>query len=545
MSSALSGFSIVGGIPSNSASPTDVWILKQKSQLSNPNAKIYTMKLFPSSAMVRFIGLIVFSSGEAYRSANPLENAIYKSFEGTRNVELFTGMEYEIGVYKLIRDKLILPKVCTNFVEIFTPETKKEGASFKELVGGILSEGNRNDLVANFYDSVLFTLLEEKGRERYKDTRKSIVRESPRGSSDTVYDLSDRYRLKQVLKKLRIYDIASVDKIFARLFEDLRFNFVISEMAASSQSPGPDAEIRVLSLRDVLTKRYEQPKQTLVSESNSAAVVLQTFSACLAMGNVAKVFHNDLHDGNAFVEISKLPRSVRYRLVDTSGETVFDIVLTSKYKVKIFDFDRAYAKSLGKNPLVDYFDFCGKYHTCNEELFLPRGGMRRENIANMVSVAAWISGCGRSQENAGIKNLVSEVMAGGDPGSLLHSTAKADIQTLFKYTCVTNDSEYVDDAIDKDEASISVEMVTLETKTPIGPSKTHQHFFIGDESGGINLSKEIYDWEIFDEPEDILIKLSNAIGAGYKNSKDSTIEPYEKDKHSDLEFEFDLRMMRK
>lgn len=60
--------------------------------------------------------------------------------------------------------------------------------------------------------------------------------------------------------------------------------------------------------------------------------------------------HNDLHGGNVWVEPRTHLSNVFYH--DLSTHRVW-LLLDSKFTARIYDFDRAYCKSLGTNPLCD------------------------------------------------------------------------------------------------------------------------------------------------------------------------------------------------
>ena len=145
----------------------------------------------------------------------------------------------------------------------------------------------------------------------------------------------------------------------------------------------------------------------------------------------------------------------------------------------------------------------------------------------MVSIAAWISGCSLESKNT-VGELVSNIMSIGEPDS----SETADIKTLFRYTCVTNDSYQVKMGIKYNKKPMYSEMSSIQTTTNLGTSGP-QNFFIhkGDKSKP-DLNKDIYDWRMFDSPEAILLKLVNVIGG----------ESYDPVKHKEIEFEFNLEM---
>lgn len=534
----LSNFTVIGGFPSNSASPTDVWILKLTSELLDADAPEYVMKLFLSSNTVKKASELIGEPDEDLR--NDIENALASIYEfELRDPSYFIGMEYEIAVYNRIKESLIFPKVCTNFVDIITPPSG-DGASFEEMLELLLRSApsmkvSGEDVKANLYESILFMLFDYNGA-----TRNFTIDQDDAVESGEYKMVSNRSMLSELIRILGTGNTDTVDFYFNKFFGpysdvNASFNFVISEKARESRSLSVDNKKSVLTLRDVLSHRYKHLSKSTLSTGEVASIILQTFCASVAMSAEAGVFHNDLHHDNVFVEIHDTPRTVRYKLVGKDGVTVFDKVLTTRFKVRIFDFDRSYATTLGENPLLDYLLLCGPYHTCNQT---------GNNLSNVVSISAWLSGCWMQEaaaKGSKIGEFLEETLSRDGANKEL---AKTDIRTLFKYTCVTNNSLYTTEsdlnagnAFSSYSEPIATEMIKLRAK-----SSGNQPFFTGPPGRlDIHLNRDIYSWEMFDDVDAILKKLVNAINDNHTpGTIDGAYDLDDSDKDKEFEFNLDL-----
>ena len=83
------------------------------------------------------------------------------------------------------------------------------------------------------------------------------------------------------------------------------------------------------------------------------------FQVCVAIYtlNLSQTAHNDLHLGNIWLVPNK------EKIVYIMGKIVYTV--NCGYKVLIYDFDRSYVKSLGKNVTLDS-DLCTRYSQCNK-----------------------------------------------------------------------------------------------------------------------------------------------------------------------------------
>lgn len=133
--------------------------------------------------------------------------------------------------------------------------------------------------------------------------------------------------------------------------ENVTFNILVNENAK------PDT----LTLNE-----WEKKHRGSIYNSSSEmkneyiCIIFQCIAACYAM-SCSKLTHHDIHMNNVFVE----PLSQKTRLSYIYDGQLY--TFETKYFVKIYDFDRAYANSLGDNILLKPDKgYCNIYRTCNE-----------------------------------------------------------------------------------------------------------------------------------------------------------------------------------
>jgi hypothetical protein len=110
---------------------------------------------------------------------------------------------------------------------------------------------------------------------------------------------------------------------------------------------------RVVTLHEWLRKE--------VSISDYACMMFQITAALRAM-ELSIFVHNDLHLNNILVELNDTATNVDYVM---DGQ---HFGICSKFRILIFDFDRAYVKQLGPNTLVDRHDCYPKEFVAGRDL---------------------------------------------------------------------------------------------------------------------------------------------------------------------------------
>ena len=293
------GLNIIG-LKSDSASPTDTMIVEFKEGTTYEGKPIN--KAF----------LKIWLSHETFKYAD--ENIIKLSNYETRKFELsldFSGLNYEVKVYRDIVKPLIETNICPNFIKFLG---SGKNCSFHNVATMISGPLNDAKIVKAFHGNTIRILKGEK--------RKSV---------NEVYDISE-------LKKfVEITSHVDVVKYFT-------YNILANEVI----KPGTVTMSRFLYNKNT--------DKTVVS-----TVLFQALAACYAM-SCSKMVHNDLHLGNIYVE----PLETTTRLNYIYGGDLY--TFETNYIVKVFDFDRAYVKRFGENPLldVDTSNLCEHSSQCNK-----------------------------------------------------------------------------------------------------------------------------------------------------------------------------------
>jgi hypothetical protein len=107
-----------------------------------------------------------------------------------------------------------------------------------------------------------------------------------------------------------------------------------------------------------LRKWLSKKRDIINFEEELWNVIFQITAACYAM-SLSKMIHNDLHAGNIFIQELDTITDFLYNIND------IPILIRTKYKVLIFDFDRSYVKKLGENQILNS-EICSNTSQCNE-----------------------------------------------------------------------------------------------------------------------------------------------------------------------------------
>jgi hypothetical protein len=282
----------VGGMKSNSASPTDTWFLDFKDTY-------YKGKKVDQGFLKLFVEWKTIP-----------RDLIYDNY----NIATLKGLNYEMSVYKDIIQNLTNLNICPNFIQ-YLGSTKR--CTYDDVLKFL-----KNNIVIN--EKVL------------SETEiKPVLNENI--SQCLVKSCASRQSIARTnfIKDLHVP-------------KELRYNMIINEnIPPNTTSFG----------------NWIYPKSR-ISNDVLWTILFQLAAACYAM-SLSKLVHNDLHIGNIFIQ--ELDKEKFFVYVINGVE----YVIHTKYKIMLYDFDRAYAKSLGDNPLLSYDrDYmCNEYQQCN--IFIP------------------------------------------------------------------------------------------------------------------------------------------------------------------------------
>ena len=291
----------VKGEPSNSASPTDIWILSFKNTLYNGIAL--------ESAMLK-----LFANLDSINNEADDEETYLKMFDA------LSGLNYEMKVYKEITNPLLNFNICPNFVRCLATQ-----------------EGCTYDNIFNFL------------RNNTTYGTSSILG----GYSNDDFHLDD-YEVENILNK----NIKECLLDFCKSRKSINTKFETSK-AISPPNLSITYNMILNENMDIPNvSRYEKwIERNTLSEKDLWETTFQIVAASYAM-SLSKMVHNDLRLGNIFVK--DLGKEVSNVYV-VNGNFY---VISSRWKIFIFDFDRSYVKRLGENPFINT-EPCLKYSQCN------------------------------------------------------------------------------------------------------------------------------------------------------------------------------------
>lgn len=252
-------------------------------------------------------GLVIkFKSGTNYEG-KPIDYGFVKWFAINKENDSALALEYETKVYKKIIRPLIDNHICTNFIR-YLASGKCDTNVIVNLLNGnlVLDNGSIMDKAEAKLATMLmynFSFFEEETDERNVS---NII---------TEYEYSGEFSPEII-------------------------GILINEAISRN----------TISFNDWLNNwKWD--------DFNILGAILFQICAAIYVLNLSHTAHNDLHLGNIWLE----PNTEKITYI------MDDIIFTvdCEYKVLIYDFDRSYSKSLGKNESLDS-DLCTRYSQCNK-----------------------------------------------------------------------------------------------------------------------------------------------------------------------------------
>ncbi len=299
----------VNGIPSESASPTDVWFVTLQ-----PNTK------YGDTIVNGDVSLKIY--------LNP--NMKFPKFNGKKIVKDDTKeLLYETNVYEHVIGPMLEYKINPHFV-IFYGSARN--CSFKQLLT-ILDHNTENKTTGEPMDSYSLEQV--------------LIRNSwwiGKGLSDRP-SINNPLVVKDKSKSLEI-------QFYNDNRDKLEYNII-----ATAKTQGNTLAKWVKNHIEI-----DSTLKTKTLDSVAEVALIQLVSGLAAL-ELFKCAHNDLHTGNVFIDEFKEAKKVTYIYNGLKGaKSVFKI--NSNISALIYDWDRAYVNDLGDNNINDYF--CKDYSSCNE-----------------------------------------------------------------------------------------------------------------------------------------------------------------------------------
>lgn len=321
------------GLPSNSASPTDVWILRFV------NGTNYNGRPVDTAVMKWWLNprSIV---------ANNVDNLLVSRGSSLDTAPLF-ALDYEADIYSRVINPLVNNNICSNFVTTYASNVGN-GCSFNRMLSILV----RSSL---FQDPDLDHTRTRMALSLKHMTRRIKLRPAIQDTFNRVDKRGNPIIVP--IKPEPMFDVSG----------DNSYHFMINETAYNEGT----TEV-ALTFSKYMYERNKAHLSGSVDQNGNVvppflnitedwAILFQIIAACYAL-SLTKTVHNDLHSGNIF--LIKNDRNLRefckYTLTDSNK--VYRIPVY--YKAKLYDFDRAYNKSiLGKNGLID--STCAVASQCN------------------------------------------------------------------------------------------------------------------------------------------------------------------------------------
>ena len=273
------------------------------------------------------------------------------------------GLIYETNVCQKIINPLINNKICINFV--------------KNLGSGS---------ACNYFD-LLDILLNKTMSDKL-----SILTDT-----ECKHNLNRSIAFISVMDKDRpsINDIEPKidDKISDELYEkykNFKFNMLLNEVINGSFTFG-----------EYIFKMKKTPIEFW-------SILFQLCAGCYAM-SLSKTVHNDLHLNNIFLQKFEDDEYMLYYIND------IPIVIKTRYKVYIYDFDRSYAESLGMNYLLTD-ETCRDTSQCNKYF---------EN-KDIIKILCNIY---NTSKDIGLRNEILELISSNE-------TIKKDIEKIYRHMSI-------------------------------------------------------------------------------------------------------------
>jgi len=315
--------SAIQGLASDSASPSDTWLLTfvPESRYENQPIRRAFLKIWIDSS-----------------SLKPKDLARVQAFQAKRRRGLKTTLamlDYELQVSGEVVRSLVDGGICPNFVRYLGGG---RGCSVDQVLRLLGSVPNAEERLAR---SVWYMLLLQRKRpaiDQEQETHRRSGEEMDGGEGGG----GKQRKRRRLLGSEDPWEALPAAELFGPLRKHLRFNLLVNEALPPSST----------SLRSWM--RSQPPQWSLEAKRILCQVMAQGFLAIFAMES-AKMNHRDLHAGNLQLLFQSRPGrgeegegleegALKYMLFGTSFQFVPSVF------VLLYDFDWAIVDRLGPNP---------------------------------------------------------------------------------------------------------------------------------------------------------------------------------------------------
>jgi hypothetical protein len=330
---------IVRTLPSNSASPSDQYILKFKPETT------YT----------------VYNNGNL--TPKHIELGFLKtSLSATTRLDGDPhGLQYEIKIYQKIKREVLDTGASPNFVYLLDSAINCEFNHVYDILKAGRAKDKEVEILRSFVLNKAYIQLGKKNRPSLKFDGTKLIKDDFFNLVNDQYSLDSLDNVYKNFMELNPEELEILAKGGLTLlpnhenregminttgvYNTTRYNFLLAEAVND----------RTVTLKDFLKQHFSQNTQTgkrklSLDDPNEILnkIVFQLMTACYCLKEL-KITHNDLQNSsNIWIEHLPEPVTIVY-VID--GDTY---ELKTQYIAKIFDFDRAHCADIDeKNPNID------------------------------------------------------------------------------------------------------------------------------------------------------------------------------------------------
>ena len=290
----------VRGLPSNSASPSDVFLMALK-----PGVR------YMGSLVSNAIAKVTVTSGSYRNNVTQLHTGGFIHINPNVAIQSLQSLEYEYLIYGNVTKLLIEYKVCPFFVKVY----------------GIA------------YNCTYDNMLQIVGLDKLDEFKRNVYWYLNSGEKRPAIDnpSMDLWMKNWFFKK----------QFVASSFDPnnkLSFNMIVSEIMSEPSAVS-------FSSFEYSSNVYEPSMQPTMW-----SYLFQVAVACYAL-QCTRTVHQDLHHENLFIVTLPAVKEMYLTVDDVT------YVLQTKRQVAIYDFDRAYCEPLGLNPVLPLFEWASQNYT--------------------------------------------------------------------------------------------------------------------------------------------------------------------------------------
>jgi hypothetical protein len=360
------------GLPSNSASPTDQWLVKFQ-----PNT-LYTYQNTPLAITDGFMKIFVTSplldkESEVNLGALLTEIKIYKTIQSMMQnqinghfVRYLTSVDKSETLTNVNLKKFLKEKINKEEVKQNMKDSGYGDDEIRKYLDDVIDRSYIRNIICIFVsmNKEFFTNM----NDPYANDVLKLIKKRPAIQKYLPYapDILD------ALTKVKYKNIQFDDKY---LYENLRFGFIVTESVKTDNSinfienlpPNYSCTLEKL-IKELI---YHAKKNNLANVNRLLNIILTVYfqiaTACYSLF-VNGVSHNDLHIGNIWVK--KLPenKEIYYKLTFNTGYGDYNnyYEVNSDNFSMIYDWDRSY-KKWNPNPMIKNTTFSNQSNDLIEQ----------------------------------------------------------------------------------------------------------------------------------------------------------------------------------